>query len=83
MPALAEVVHAGSTFRLPVILREGEDGYIVATCPLLPGTTTQGHTREEALANIHEAALLALECAAEEGWSPPASYSVELVEVAV
>lgn len=81
MAALTEIVHAGGVYRLPVILREGEDGYIVATCPLLPGTTTQGRTREEALANIHEAAVLALESAAEEGWTPPTSFSVERVEV--
>ena len=83
MTTLAEVVQAGNVYRLPVILREGEDGYIVASCPLLPGTTTQGRTREEVLANIREAALLALESAAAEGWTPPASYAVEQVEVSV
>jgi predicted RNase H-like HicB family nuclease len=83
MAQLAEIVHAGDLYRLPVILREGEDGYIVATCPLLPGTTTQGRTREEALVNAREAAVLALESAAEEGWVPPISYSVERVEVPV
>jgi predicted RNase H-like HicB family nuclease len=81
VPMLAEVVHAGDVYRLPVILREGEDGYIVAICPILPGTTSQGRTREEALTIIREAIALALESAAEEGWALPFSYSVEQVEV--
>ena len=38
-----------------VVLEEGEDGYIVAECPALPGCVSQGKTREEALANIREA----------------------------
>jgi predicted RNase H-like HicB family nuclease len=38
-----------------VVLEKGEDGYIVAECPALPGCVSQGHTREEALANIREA----------------------------
>lgn len=38
-----------------VILSPGEDGYIVAECPSLPGCISQGQTKEEALANIREA----------------------------
>ncbi len=68
--------------RLPVILTVGEDGYIVAEIPVLPGCISQGRTKEEALANIKEAALLCLESAQEEGWSPPLDYTVEEVEVA-
>ncbi len=33
----------------------GEDGYIVAECPALPGCVSQGKTKEEALKNIREA----------------------------
>lgn len=47
--------------KLPVILTEGEDGYIVAEIPVLPGCISQGKTKEEALANIKEAAELCLE----------------------
>ena len=44
-----------------VILRTGEDGFIVAECPSLPGCITQGRTKSEALANIREAIELTLE----------------------
>ena len=38
-----------------IVLYPGEDGYWVAECPSLPGCVTQGHTREEAIANAREA----------------------------
>jgi predicted RNase H-like HicB family nuclease len=38
-----------------VLIYPGEDGYLVAECPALPGCASQGKTREEALANIREA----------------------------
>ena len=60
---------------LPVVLRPGEDGWIVAECPVLPGCVSQGKTREEALVNISEAIALCLE----SGDKP----SGELVDVTV
>jgi len=57
--------------RLPVVLIPGEDGYIVAECPILPGCISQGKTRDEALANIKEAIELCLESREEEGWTLP------------
>ena len=44
-----------------MVLRPGEDGWIVAECPVLPGCVSQGKTRDEALANIREAIELSLE----------------------
>ena len=44
-----------------MVLRPGEDGWIVAECPMLPGCVSQGKTRDEALANIREAISLCLE----------------------
>lgn len=42
-------------YKYLVTLTPGEDGYIVAECPSLPGCVSQGSTREEALKNIQEA----------------------------
>lgn len=47
-----------------VILRKGEDGWIVAQCMEKPAAISQGRTKEEALRNIVEAISLILE---EEG----------------
>lgn len=38
-----------------VVLETGENGWIVASVPSLPGCHSQGKTREEALSNINEA----------------------------
>jgi len=67
--------------KLPVVLRHGEDGWIVAECPVIPGCISQGQSRAEALANIQEAIELCLETREEEGWSLPQSY--EMLEVQV
>ncbi len=44
-----------------VILYPGEDGYLIAEVPSLPGCISQGKTRDEALANIQEAIALHIE----------------------
>ena len=38
-----------------VTLEKDEDGFVVASCPVLPGCHSQGRDREEALTNIREA----------------------------
>ena len=70
-----------ATVKLPVLLTPGEDGYIVAEIPLIPGCISQGKTREEALRNIREAALLCLEGREEEGWDLPREFTLEEVEL--
>lgn len=65
--------------RLPVILTRGEDGWIVAECPVIPGCVSQGKTREEALANIKDAIIGCLAVRKEMGWP----LTEELVEVEV
>ena len=41
--------------RYRVIVEPDEDGVFVVECPALPGCVSQGATRAEALANIHDA----------------------------
>ena len=69
--------------KLPVLLIPGEDGYIVAEIPVIPGCVSQGKTRQEALDNIREAALLCLEGREGEGWDLPSEFTFEELEVAV
>ena len=69
--------------KLPVLIIPGEDGYIVAEIPVIPGCVSQGKTRQEALDNIREAALLCLEGREEEGWDLPSEFTFEELEVAV
>jgi predicted RNase H-like HicB family nuclease len=64
-----------------VTLQPGEDGFIIAECPALPGCMTQGKTREEALANIGEAIELNLESRRELGL--PIEVNTAEVEVSV
>lgn len=47
--------------KIKVVVKRGEDGYLVAGCPSLKSCWSQGRTREEALANIREAITLYLE----------------------
>ena len=41
-----------------VVLEQGEDGFIVASVPSIPGCVTQGKTEKEALKNVQEAISL-------------------------
>ena len=64
-----------------VILYPGEDGYMVAEVPSLPGCVSQGKSREEALENVREAISLHVEVLRERG-EPVPEDRVEMVEVA-
>jgi len=46
-------VYPGSVLR--VVFCQGEDGFIIAECPQLPGCMSQGRTKEEAARNIRDA----------------------------
>lgn len=46
---------------IKVLVKQGEDGYFVASCPSLKSCWSQGKDREEALKNIREAIALFLE----------------------
>ena len=59
-----------------VVLEDGQDGWIVARVPSLPGVVTQGRTREDALANAREAIELTIEDMRARGEEvPPAEPS--------
>ena len=64
-----------------VLLYPGEDGYIVAEVPSLPGCVSQGKSRDEALANVREAISLHEDVLRERG-EPIPDDQVEIVQVA-
>jgi len=66
---------------LPVVITPGEDVYLVAEIPILPGCVSQGKNREEVLANIKEAAELCLASMDEEEWTLPEEYTLDQVEI--
>ena len=43
------------SLRVTIVYEQGEDGWIVASIPEVPGACSQGHTREEARANVVDA----------------------------
>ena len=65
-----------------VTLEDGEDGYVVASCPALPGCHSQGETKELAIANIKEAIEGYIASMREHGETIPVQ-AVEEVEVSV
>ena len=71
-----------STIKFAVILEQDEDGFIVASCPVLPGCHSQGRTREEAIVNITEAIRGYIASMCKHGEPIPVT-DVEQVEVAV
>ncbi len=70
--------------QFPVVLEEGESGYIIASCPSLPGCRSQGKTEEEALENIRDAIAGCLAVLNDRGRrSAERSRKGRLVEVSV
>ncbi len=47
---------AARTYVFPLALEQEDDGRWAAECPDLPGCVTWGYTKEQAIANAHEAA---------------------------
>jgi predicted RNase H-like HicB family nuclease len=62
------------------LTREEEGGYSV-TVPALPGCTSQGETREEALAMIREAIEAYVESLEAHGESVPGPVEIERVTI--
>ena len=71
-----------NAIKFVVTLEQDEDGFIVASCPALPGCHSQGRTKEEAIANIKEAIQGYIASMRKHGEPIPAT-EVEEVEVAI
>ena len=46
--------------QLTIVYEQGEDGWIIASIPQVPGVLSQGHSREEARENVVDALRLML-----------------------
>jgi predicted RNase H-like HicB family nuclease len=64
--------------KLRVVLKRSDEGGYTAIVPALPGCISEGDTREDALANIHEAIELYLEPVEDDLQFPP---DAELLEI--
>ena len=82
-PEGAGVTQPGEKRRFTVGFSRGEDGYVVASVPALPGCHSQGRTIEEARLNIREAMQGYLASLKFLGEPVPAEETVEQVEVSV
>ena len=58
-------------YHVPVEIRRQEDGLWRAESPYLKGCWVDAHTLEEALAQIHEVIVMAMDVYSEEGWPIP------------
>ncbi|MEX2243828.1 MAG: type II toxin-antitoxin system HicB family antitoxin [Fimbriimonadaceae bacterium] len=63
-----------------ILLREADGGY-VARVPALPGCVSQGESRDEALANIKEAAEAYVEDCVESGEDVPIEAEQAIIEL--
>lgn len=68
--------------KVRIILEQGEDGWIIAECPSLPGCISQGHTDDEAVANIKEAIRLWM-AAEDDKHKSDQPRGAKVVEVAI
>jgi predicted RNase H-like HicB family nuclease len=65
--------------KFTITLDRDEDGIWIAECPSIPGCVSQGATRDEAIANVHEAISACLEVRAEQG--QPLTIETHQIEV--
>ena len=72
-----------SAKKFAITLEEDEDGYIIVSCPALPGCHSQGRTEEEAVTNIREAIRGYIASMRRHGESIPTIKDIREVEVAV
>ena len=76
-------VSAEDTLKFVITLENDEDGFVVASCPALPGCHSQGRTREAAITNIKEAIRGYIISMRRHGEAVPVVLEVAQVEVKV
>ncbi len=59
-PAAGTVRRVNESLQMTIRYEPGEDGWTIASIPEVPGAISQGHTREEARANVIDALRLML-----------------------
>jgi predicted RNase H-like HicB family nuclease len=70
---------SSETLHLTIVYEDGDDGWIVASIPEVPGAHSQGHSREEARENVIDALRGILELRfGEHALTEPASDSEPL-----
>ena len=68
-------------YKFTVVVERDEDGFYVASVPLLQGCYTQGETYEEALENIKDAIRLHIEARKELGEHVPVEVAIDEVRI--
>lgn len=69
------------SLQFTIVFEEGEEGWIVASVPEVPGAHSQGRTRDEARANVIDAlrGILELRFSGHPGVEAADSESLEVV----
>jgi predicted RNase H-like HicB family nuclease len=79
LPRRSSLSVMSDPLRLTIVYEPGEDGWVVASVPEVPGALSQGETREEARANVIDALRGILELRfGEHALSDPAQDSEQL-----
>ena len=68
-------------YKFTVVVEQDEDGFYIASVPLLQGCHTQGETYDEALENIKDAIKLNIEARRALGEPVPIEVAVDEVQV--
>ena len=67
--------------KFTVVVEQDEDGFYIASVPLLQGCYTQGTTYEEAMENIKDAIRLHIEARRALGEPIPVEFAIDEVRV--
>jgi predicted RNase H-like HicB family nuclease len=76
-------VNIEGTRKFAITLEQDEDGFIVVSCPSLPGCHSQGRTEKEAISNIREAIRGYIASMLRHGEKIPNITEIREVEVVV